>query len=242
MLKLFLDESGHLADSREKVFVVGGCLSSLDQWERLEGKCCLVLREYGIRQLHMKHFAHHRGEFSGWSESKRRGLLEKVHVITRDHVDKFIAAVVPMSDYNALDKGQKKLAGHPYLVAFKDCLLMAERTAQELFAPPEKIETIFSDHPKLNGAILKHYSACKKNSVIRDRLGPITFDSPDNILPLQTADLVAYELNKIGRQRLEGDFDFDKIRWPFREIIMQKIPDFEFYSVYRLEDRFPKEE
>jgi hypothetical protein len=76
-----LDASG--THDGSKVVVVGGCVSTKDQWERLIPDWNRILSEAGVgpvngvRRLHMKELTAGTGGFDGWKEPQRRQLLTR---------------------------------------------------------------------------------------------------------------------------------------------------------------------
>ena len=97
VLRIYLDETGHTKDPNASVVGMAGCIASLTAWEQFEQEWATVLKEFGIRELHMKNFAHFKGEFSGWAEEKRRQLIDRLLMIIETRIDTWVGAVLPIS-------------------------------------------------------------------------------------------------------------------------------------------------
>ena len=73
-----------------KVFAVGGCLASGEDWSAFESKWTDALSEEGISWFHMVDFEHperQRGnQFFGWDQSRRERLLNRLLEIMNAHI------------------------------------------------------------------------------------------------------------------------------------------------------------
>jgi hypothetical protein len=79
VLRTYLD-----ASSADGIAVVGGYVSSIDQWDRLEPDWNRILEEEGVleikgfRHLHMKDLVAGQRGFEGWTEARRKSLLSRL--------------------------------------------------------------------------------------------------------------------------------------------------------------------
>jgi hypothetical protein len=101
----YFDSSGRPED--HDGVIVGGCLSSVEQWQRMAPDWNRILEEEGVgerngyRALHMKDLTSGRRAFAGWTTVKRTALLQRLAALIRARV-KFIFAIgVPTSAYEA---------------------------------------------------------------------------------------------------------------------------------------------
>lgn len=251
MLKAYFDESGHSRDPKETVVAIGGCISTLERWTTFEDEWDELLHTFQVSWFHATELQNFKGDFVGWTEYRRRQFLQSAMNIMDRAVVQYVGAVVPLSEYEALTVSQKAQCPDPYYLCFQDAVHSAGIEAEE-YGPSELIETIFSENVEMGGIIkpvdrsvkqdeglaYRCYRACKRELPIRERLGPITFDSPRNLLPLQAADLVAYELLQVGRKMiLPTKISLDKLRWPLQQIF-RKGPMFHYYMEGELDRRF----
>jgi len=200
MLRSYLDESGDVSDPNVEFIGVGGAISSLEQWEQLEIEWKGVLDKVGVSDLHMKHFAHFRGEFTGWSEDKRREFLSGLMDIAEKYVYGYIIAIIPKDVWQSLDDAQKsKLSDDPYYPCFIACLIGSVEYTRQV-GPEEKVELFVANRDGYEGQAHKYWhnswNSPEAPSGFSARLGSITFASPSSVIPLQVADLVVYECVK----------------------------------------------
>ena len=97
------------ASSQETVeldpLVVAGLVSTQEGWHEFERGWNRLLDIYGVSNLHMKDFAHSRGEFSEWKgdERKRKGFLSSlIDIMERTVTHGLVISIVPR-DYNAVN-------------------------------------------------------------------------------------------------------------------------------------------
>lgn len=98
------------ASSQENVesepLVAAGLVSSQEGWIEFERAWNRLLDIYGVSHLHMKQFAHSRGEFSEWkgNEEKRRQFLASlIDIMERAVMHGRAIRIIPR-DYNAVNK------------------------------------------------------------------------------------------------------------------------------------------
>jgi hypothetical protein len=106
ILSAYLDASGSVSDQRCHIFAVAGYVATDEQWESFEDEWQHALDEAGVSHLHMKHFAHSRGEFTAWKgdEPRRAQFLERLTEIIRSHDLEDFSVALNMEHYREVDK------------------------------------------------------------------------------------------------------------------------------------------
>jgi hypothetical protein len=243
VLRAYLDESGKLKNPGETASAIGGCIASANQWTAFEGQWLNVLRmpQFNIKQLHMNNLESSTGEFVGWDDEKKDVFLDLLLDVMKNHTIKYLGAVVPLTSFNELDSVSKIKLCDPYFICLEDSILFAAEVAKDLFDPPEYVEIICDRNAQFQAKALKSYAACESHPAVGDRLAMIGFGRMDRILPLQAADLVAYELLQAGRMILDhGQNIIDNSRRCLARLIADKNPEFHFnYSTDDLRNRIP---
>ncbi len=234
MLRAYMDESGHSDDPDVQVMSIGGCVAHLAAWQQFESEWKRVLEDFKVSQLHMRTFAHFQGEFENWKENQRREFLSRLMAIIDRYITAHVGAAVILSEYQRLTSEQQSELLDPYYACFQVCVRGAAIQAVGL-EPRENVEVVFADHPEFGRRAFDLYTACREDLDVRNRLGPISFASPDKCVQLQAADLVAYELrldlsNRLYRPHLSR-------RWPMKQL-MRKTTFFDFFNHQRLAERF----
>lgn len=250
MLRAYFDESGHFRDPNESIVAIGGCLSTLEKWEIFEDEWDELLNTFRIECSHATDLKAFENEFTGWNEYRRRQFLQPaLHIIDRA-VNQYLGAVLPIDQWKALSPSQKTQSPNPYFLCMQDVIHAAGLETIE-YGPDEMVEVFFAENLEVGGRTrnpseivndpnegraYRCYKACKAELPIRDRLGSITFDQPKNLLPLQAADLVAFEILQIGRKMLGEKIPYEKYRWPFQQIL-KKGPIFHYYREGEVDNR-----
>lgn len=216
MLTAYLDDSGHKDDKSTPIFSVGGVVASIAAWRKFETEWGEVLRAFHVSQSHMKDFAHRQGEFKGWLEETRRNFLSQLMGIMDSHVKFYVGAVLPIENFNNLSKQQREDLVDPYYACFQVCVHGIALYAEKHF-PGEKVDIVFDRRTKSKGLGGELFDHCIEKLEMGNQLGTLDFGSTLDYVPLQAADLVAYELNLYRR----GNGKIEESRWPLRELVRQ---------------------
>jgi Protein of unknown function (DUF3800) len=212
VLKAFFDESGHSASS--SFVCMGGCIASLEAWSAFEKAWEHVLRKYGITCFHMNHFESNRREFKKWENepAKHKACLADLINIMNDHIDLYIGTSANVEDH--------KLSPPPKNDPYFNCLMTCiEHIASYVFDLPgdQRVEIVFADHPEFGARVRQLYPKVRAVSGMYGKLATDTYGFPRDILPLQAADIVAYETNKEWQRQANGCLR--PMRWPFTQLI-----------------------
>lgn len=188
----------------------------------------------------MVDFSPSRGEFTEWSRVEREEFLGKLTEVIVQRKMKPIWALLPLLQFKALSpEKQSAWQNDPYFVCLQDSIELATNYAAEMFDPPEVVKINYDDQQKFQAKAKQVYRACQTYLRYGDRLEGFEPDSSAICLPLQVADLVAYEALQLCRTRDDGTFNIDKPRWPMMQLMDKKFCDFEFYTVQKLWKREP---
>jgi hypothetical protein len=198
------------------IFSVGGVVAPIEAWKQFEMEWGEVLRDFRVSQSHMKHFAHSWGEFKGWSEEKRRALLGKLLRILDSYVKFYVGAALPVEDFRKLSEQQRKDLIDPYFACFQVSIHGVGLYVEKNF-PEEKVDIVFDRRAKSKGLGGSLFDLCVEKLEVGDHLGTLSFGSTLDYVPLQAADLVAYELNLYRR----GSGIIAESRWPIKELVRQ---------------------
>ena len=201
MLRAYCDESGK-SDGPDDLFVtLGGVVSDLDRWQCFEPEWEKMLRDFGVSELHMADLSHFVGEYSDWEENKRRAFLAEAIRIMDAHCAGYIGASMPIEVFNdILEEHQQKLID-PYFPCFFVNISGLLTCAYHMEAE-EKIEMVLDDDGGMKGKAEAFWERAKKEGPVEfgERLGVLSVGvSSHEALPLQAADLVAYEVNLFNK-------------------------------------------
>lgn len=235
MLKAYLDETGHSKDERQRFNGMAGLLAPSANWKRLESKWVKTLKDFHLPYFHMKDFANRKRQYEGWSEIKRRNLYGRLltHIGAAHPFP--IGSILAMSDYSDLTDTQRSMFGDPYHIGFLSTLVQLTAIATETnIQAGTKIAPIFSEQVEFRRDALRYFSLlCRHEEVGRWVDSPV-FQDMREIMPLQAADIIAYELYKEFERQLFRPHS--KPRYGYQVIckmparLGQNLPMFAFHN------------
>jgi len=208
VLTAYFDDSGTHATSR--VTLMGGLYGNDAQWTALEQKWQALLDDPGkgwgpLARFHMFDCEHGEGEFSGKSQGARDHLIYRFRNIILESRLHGYAMVVSTPDWDELVKGDYLDGwGDAERFSVTNCLL----TTLE-WAARESVETevafVFDDRPQRRESnrrvysIYQHYSESER---VTPKPVGISFLGSEKSLPLQAADMFAWESNRYAQEWL----------------------------------------
>ena len=203
VLKAFFDDSGTHVGS--PVTVMGGLIAHEDEWAALEPEWATVRDDLGIRMMHMSACEAPYKEFRGWSRDRRDIAINRFRsvLIKRDAL--MLVSAVSQASWDAAASKSilTELFPTPLDWCFNDCMQRALRWGRK--SGPESVVVTFD---------------CREESLRTwrpraegyERLYPrkvagFAFSSMEKVLPLQAADMVAYEgfVFQCERERLRAE-------------------------------------
>lgn len=212
MVWAYYDESGEYDAAGNLVNMsVGGCVSRRENWRRLDAAWSMVLSGEGLSSFHMTDFEAWAPPFdfkleNGDRDKERHNrLLNTLLSLMLDHVDGFYgyAAVSKYEGYEISHRnGMEDCVGG----AVKDVVLRVWQNYEE------RINLVFGKQNHFPSDWVDKYVKFYDYDGAKNHIGSVshcdTFSSP----PLQTADILAYEVARSQRtDRPE--------RYPFRLLI-----------------------
>lgn len=221
MFTACFDAGGSQHDQR--FLVMAGFISSASDWIEFDKVWRKRLAEDGLSYFHMVDFAASQEEFEhGWknNEPRRRKLLSDLVEIIRKHAyRRFGCAIENKVLLQNLSKEQlDEYSLNAYAIAGMNCTAQVIRWCKRDTISFETVEFVFEDGDHGKGKLIKHFN---------DYLGmtPIFKAKRDkrtgyrNILgftPLQSADLLAYEIVKGCKEMDEREHE---PRWGIKELL-----------------------
>jgi hypothetical protein len=191
MFAAYFDESG--THSASSALVVAGYLSPVSQWQRFDGEWADLLRDLGIESpFHMVDFSNGQGQFKGWPEAKRRNCVTQITGIIGRRTQFRASFSVSKRAYEEVI-GETEIG--PYGFCVWEWMKEAERW-MDRYGVHEPIAYVFEGGSGCGGQILDNFQwMTKKRPDLKNRyrIGSQTFASKKNVLPLQAADVFAYE-------------------------------------------------
>ena len=208
MLHAYMDETGHSKDELQLFNGMAGLFAPAENWEVFESKWKATLEEFKLPFFHMKDFEARdfgspNSPYKGWNEAKRRRLFGKLmrHIASVQPV--IVGSIIPMEYYRGLTEVQRAIHSDPYFLSFQNVIAYCTSFLEIIKAPRDtKVALIFSDQVEFRHRALKLYEEIYKfGRFIKRSAKPPSFDDMRKLVPLQAADIVAYEMYKEADRR-----------------------------------------
>lgn len=192
----YFDESGTNADS--DAVVVAGYLATPDAWEQFETEWREALDDWHLDFFHMSEFAHRINGYKHWTEEIRRERLNRLFGIINSHALGSVGTVVPRALYDAkfsFDGPARQKTGGPYGLAAYCDLMRTSELVRDLSGEPH-VAYVFEKGAVGRDQFTKVFmdNLNDDESRARMRLLSLTFQDKRQFVPLQAADILAYEL------------------------------------------------
>jgi len=252
-----MDDSGTHEGSHN--CVVAGYWAGVNEWRRFERAWKAVLDREGLREFKANEFwprpgGRRIGPYRDWSDERHRALIiDLLKIIYRSRIVPFGCGVLG-AEWEMQPVAFRELAtiaNSPAQV--KPLLLPFQRNiyrAASYCYPGMTMSFTFdrNGHSQIQSGILRCYSAVK-DGAIRDGdrlakcLGDIGFADSIEAIPLQSADLLAYEMHRYAKREVRN---LENMREEYRIALchMKSIEDFWLFDGRRFErfrELFPTE-
>jgi len=194
----YCDESA----TAHQVYCVAGYWATAREWEKFERLWKAKLAEAGLCEFHATDCEHGKGEFAGRADRLelpmafidiiyRAGLHGVFAVLDLRGWDRFADRVAELRSEHRM--------GDPHYVAFQQ-LMETVAIGVANFPAQERVALVFDDRPD-HGKVKLLYDSLKAASnpdlaIFPERLGSITHGDSRELVGLQAADLLAYEVRK----------------------------------------------
>ena len=197
VIRAYLDDSGYPTDPNTRVMAIAGYAAKQAHWTYFEEAWAKVLGDFGVPYFHMKEWPNPKGILAA---IKSDPVLEHDFIVglagaITDWLDSSPSAVVRLDDLEEFNE-RHELEIDPYALAIYGCLfeLGTEYYGQEVDLVIDRF-----DKSPMRIALGFEYAQTDSSGLDISLFNSIALGGSDswrNILPLQAADFVAYELRK----------------------------------------------
>lgn len=202
MYVAYMDESG--THDGSEFASLAGYVNHSDSWAEFEEAWKAVLTRYCVEEFHMTDFENRHGEFD-WRnywflpDEKLRHPFIRELIAALDPPKRFrVGCTISIRDYHDIVPEQLKPSYHPYYFLFAKCIEQLWRVSLLMLPPREQLGFVFDRRLGFEGRADSIYLALKKHFQYSEKMAAIQFESSKTIIPLQAADLIAYEYRKYG--------------------------------------------
>ena len=211
----YFDDSGTHAGSQ--VVTIGGYVSAPFCWLLFESEWQDALDDFGIDFFRMSQFANRAGVFQGWTEGQRRARLPRlIEIINRNAIMSVGVGIDRKLFDSVISEKAKAFVGGAYGLAFS-CIAIEISKEISKVHPEAQVAYVLESGTAGAGEILKVFQENLKDPVYAKelRILSLRFEDKRRYLPLQAADILAYELYKhLPKQPTSPS----NARYPLREL------------------------
>ena len=153
-----------------------------------------------IKIFHAADCANFEGEFKGWKKEDRDAFVANLLPVLTRHPIVGLAIGINLRDFEAAMKSRPDLLevfGNPYTACFRWSARMIADTIEKI-GLNEAIAFIHENN-SFEGEARDAFSFVEQGRHLESGPMSLTFGSKQDFVPLQAADILAYESNKLGR-------------------------------------------
>ncbi len=201
MVTAYLDDSGN-----RNLAVVAGYVGSVAQWERYVPEWSKALRAQQVNVVHRASIESFWGEFTeerGWNPERRTAFVKRLHQIIKHRTYTGFGVAVNKADFEAaVPEAMRRLIGGPYGWCAHECIA-ALRIWSDTCRQHSPIEWIFEAGTPGSGQIGMMMQALYEDEQQRRDflIGGWSFRDK-SLTPLQSADVIAYEVFKLAQNEI----------------------------------------
>ena len=225
VLDAYFDETGHGHDANTKFLGIAGCLARAEAWKKVESKWREALDSEGLPYFHMREYSFSVGPFKSWGkdENRRRKIYGALWDIILE------AELIPLGGFVPLGSYKQELTGQEhhvfrdaYFLCYMQCLRYLAQYVE--FDLVSSVATFFDDKKGFKGEAFKIHDVLTHR--FKGKIPRPIFCDMRKVLPLQVADIIAYESKKeLERQLLvpgkQSRWGFDQLE----KLISQSAPN-----------------
>ena len=162
VVSVYCDESGKLADS--KVVVFAAAVADDSDWKTLGKGWLKALRQARIRSLHTKEAMRRKGQFEGWVEADRDGLLEQLAKLANERIACNYSFEMDTAKFSALPQpDRKRLKDLPYC-AFEGLIRAIAHEHQD--RPNMRFQLVYDLSEEYSTECLKLFNPARVSSIL----------------------------------------------------------------------------
>jgi Protein of unknown function (DUF3800) len=211
VLVAYIDDTGtHDAKGQQPGSEVAGAvgyLSRFKQWAKLTREWRRTLHEHGVKVFHAAHLRWRRGEFIGWSDDRERALIDDLTRLATRYTMFGVGGLLLVKDYMELSQWFRDEIRDPYFVGLKQLFdeLLQGPCAEEIRG--ETINFFFDRQNRLGPGTTEMFDVFSIHKA-RGAFGTLGFGDKEKIIPLQCADLIAYNVRaEVARMVYKPDLE-----------------------------------
>jgi len=195
MLNAYFDESG----TDGPITAIAGLVGTADAWSSLETQWVNALSRVAGRPIswfHMTDCLAGDKQFAGISTAERGALIAYLTGISAEHDVHVIWCGVNAQEFDRLTTPQFRVRyPKPYDLCFDDIVgRLADWSRNRVEG--SQVNIVFAEQAEYKNRNDVAYAAWKAHPQFNRFLGPLTYATPQQLVPLQSADLVVHQVRR----------------------------------------------
>ena len=199
-LTAYFDESGDSEDPVKNFMGLAGFIAPADVWKQVERGWDEVVND--------AEFAASQGQFVGWEKTRKDKLHQALIAIPVKAELVPVAAIVHLKSFNDLTESQRTTFKSAYTLSAQECIGLASIKAT-ILASSERVSMVFARQETYGaleprgpnnldqaGDLENLFYAVKRLLPHGQAIGSYGASTPQRSIPLQAADMLAWELTK----------------------------------------------
>jgi hypothetical protein len=215
-----MDESG--THNESNFASLAGYVDRSDSWAKFENDWKAVLAQYRVNEFHMTDFESRYEEFDWrnyWflpdKELRNPFMADIIRAIDPPRRLR-VGCTISLRDYREIIPERFHKEYNPYYFLFAKCIEQLWRVSFLMLPPGEQLAFVFDEKIGFEGRSNAIFLALKDHFQYSEKMGAKVFESSRKFVPLQAADLVAFEYRKYGEMLAHG---IDRpVRWPMLQL------------------------
>jgi len=216
MLIAYLDES--FDQQMKEVFVAAGFIARHEAWSNVKWRWTALLEKYGLKYYRAAEATHARGEFNKPPFRTNPSKLKKEQwQLLQEVRNEFLSVIcdarifgvavgIDMQDFRKVactEEILSKFGNSPYYLCCHLVMMQTLRATTDVLHSRELIRFFFDRNAERQTEMKRvHEELCRKDRQYSAQMGSLDFVSKENEILLQTADTLAYEVQKNFKQCL----------------------------------------
>jgi hypothetical protein len=202
---------------RPLVYTIAGYISEDKKWSEFNKQWQQALDKENITVFQIREFVRRTGIYKNWPDTKRTRYLRRLHGIIHRHAIADFAVSVVTADYDkVMPPDLKASIGDPHAFAAFNCLRLIKSWAKRTDIT-EPVHFVFNEGAMRGASIRTVFGGLDETQERGQPIGGVSFYGK-KMLPLQAADVAAYENMREMRRRADTD-NTDNQRGAYKSLI-----------------------
>ena len=198
LFKFLCDESYDSQTAEPRTYVVAGFFGDDITWNDVEARWSEINAGNSVTRFHASHLNAKTYEYEGWDDKRKIDYSRQMLDVITGHKKRLHAymCTIHADEYRRLISASgRENFGPPYLICFKTCIALLAKEMDDGGFSPEDQFAVYIDRHEFEAEAVRIFYAMKDDPAFpyRSRLHTCTPAEMDSMIPLQAADLIAYE-------------------------------------------------